>query len=83
MMIKQFRVWLNERKKRLEMLKGNKAYLWNNWLDYDGLAKLFKELPEDRSATLYALDGTRIEISKANNCSVYHQRKIDWDKEDE
>ena len=79
---RQFKIWRNERIKRLEMIRGNQAYLFNCWLDYDGLQQLFKSLPEDRSATLYALDGTRIEISKANNCSVYHQRNINWDKDD-
>lgn len=78
--IKEFKVWRNDRRKRLEMLKGNEAYLWNNWLDYDGLQKLFSNLPEDRSATLFALDGTRIEISKSsyiNNSS--NGRRINWD----
>lgn len=79
--IKEFKIWRNERRKRLEMIKGNQAYLWNNWLDYDGLQKLFRELPEDRSATLYALDGTRIEISKsAYTTSVANTRQINWEQ---
>ena len=78
-LIKQFKLWRNERRKRLEMIKGNEAYLWNNWLDYDGLQKLFKDLPSDRKATLFALDGTRIEISPV--IKEEHQRsRINWEQ---
>lgn len=78
--IKEFKVWRNDRRKRLEMLKGNNAYLWNNWLDYDGLQKLFSSLPEDRSATLFALDGTRIEISAASTVKTAQRRQINWEQ---
>ena len=78
--IKEFKIWRNERRKRLEMIKGNQAYLWNNWLDYDGLQKLFNSLPEDRNATLYALDGTRIEISAASTIKTAQRRQINWEQ---
>lgn len=80
--IKEFKIWRNDRRKRLEMIKGNQAYLWNNWLDYDGLQKLFKNLPEDRSATLYALDGTRIEISASSTVKTARRSyTINWSAE--
>lgn len=80
--IKEFRQWRAERKKRLQMLKGNREYLWNCFLDFDGLQELFDRLETapDITVTLFSLDGTRIEI-KHQRQPLRQKERINWDHE--
>lgn len=78
-MIKEFKLWRNERRKRLAMLKGNKEYLYNAFLDADSLEKLFSKIPDDREVVLWALDGTKIVVKAVKQTN--NQRSIDWDRD--
>lgn len=78
-MIKEFKQWRNERKKRLAMLKGDKEYLFNAFLDADSLALLFKKIPDDREVVLWSLDGIKIVIRPAQRENNSHS--INWDRD--
>ena len=79
MMIKEFKQWRNERRKRLAMLKGNREYLYNAFLDADSLSLLFKKIPDDREVVLWALDGTKIVVKPAKRDD--NNRSINWDRD--
>lgn len=63
--LKAYKVYRNDLRKKAEIAKGNNAYLFNCWMDAEGLADLFKVIPDDRAVWLYSLDGQRIEIKPA------------------
>ena len=73
--LKRIRVFHNDLRKKAEIAKGNNAYLFNCWMDADGLSKLFKNIPDDRAVWLYALDGTKIEIKPAIQSNVIDHRR--------
>lgn len=79
-MLGQFRAWRNERRKRLEMLRGNKEYLFNNFLDAESLHELFKKIPDDREVVLWSLEGIKIVVKPAKT-DRDNTRTIHWDRD--
>lgn len=77
--IRQFKQWRNERIKRLQMLKGNREYLYNAFLDAESLHELFKRIPDDREVVLWSLDGIRIVVKAAKSDDNKHS--INWDRD--
>ena len=78
-LIKDFKQWRNERTKRLQLLKGNREYLYNAFLDAESLHELFRNIPDDREVVLWSLDGIKIVVKPAKEQN--QQRSIHWDRD--
>lgn len=62
-MLKEFREWRNERRKKLEFAAGNKEYLLNSFADKAFLEKCLKVVERENVViTIWLLDGSRMDI---------------------
>lgn len=81
-LISEFKEWRKERAARIDIAKKNEAYLVNAFADKEYLEKIIKQIQRcpDVSATLFTLDGMRLELSNRSHTGD-KKRTIDWDKD--
>lgn len=67
-MIKEFRKWREERRKKLAFAAGNKDYLLNSLTDKAFFEKCLKVVErENVTITVWLLDGSHIDIKPISN----------------
>lgn len=78
-MFKKYRMFINNLRHKVEIAKGNNAYLINAVADVSLLEKLIKECNKDPDlkVRVFLVDGTELRIETANKQS---NKSIDWER---
>ena len=78
MMFKKYRMFINNLRHKVEMAKGNNAYLINAVADVSLLEKLIKECNRDPTlrVKIMLIDGTELNISPA---VIKEKSGVDWE----
>lgn len=78
MMFKKYRMFINNLRHKVEMAKGNNAYLINAVADVSLLEKLIKECNRDPTlrVKIMLIDGTELNISTA---VIKEKSGVDWE----
>lgn len=78
-MFKKYRMFINNLRHKVEIAKGNNAYLVNAVADVSLLEKLIKECNKDPDlrVRVFLVDGTELRIETSNKKS---NKTIDWER---
>lgn len=78
-MFKKYRMFINNLRHKVEIAKGNNAYLINAVADVSLLEKLIKECNRDPDlkVRVFLLDGTELRIETANKSQ---NKSINWER---
>lgn len=78
-MFKKYRMFINNLRHKVEIAKGNNAYLINAVADVALLEKLIKECNKDPDlqVRIFLVDGTELRITTSNKQS---NKTIDWER---
>lgn len=78
-MFRKYRMFLNNLRHKVEITKGNNAYLVNAVADVSLLEKLIKECNRDPDlkVRVFLLDGTELRIETANKTQ---NKSINWEQ---
>lgn len=78
-MFKKYRMFVNNLRHKVEMAKGNNAYLINAVADVTLLERLIKECNKDPDlqVRIFLVDGTELRIATSNKQS---NKAIDWER---
>lgn len=78
-MFKKYRMFLNNLRHKVEITKGNNAYLINAVADVSLLEKLIKECNKDPDlkVRIFLVDGTELRITTANKTQ---NKSINWEQ---
>lgn len=79
MLFKKYRIFINNLRHKVEIAKGNNAYLINAVADVTLLEKLIKECNKDPDlqVRIFLVDGTELRIATSNKQS---NKTIDWER---
>lgn len=78
-MFKKYRMFVNNLRHKVEIAKGNNAYLINAVADVSLLEKLIKECNRDPDlkVRIFLIDGTELRIETANKAQ---NKSINWER---
>lgn len=78
-MFKKYRMFINNLRHKVEIAKGNNAYLINAVADVSLLEKLIKECNRDPDlkVRVFLVDGTELRIETANKSQ---NKSINWER---
>ena len=78
-MFKKYRMFLNNLRHKVEITKGNNAYLINAVADVSLLEKLIKECNRDPDlqVRIFLVDGTELRIATSNKTQ---NKSINWEQ---
>lgn len=78
-MFKKYRMFINNLRHKVEIAKGNNAYLINAVADVALLEKLIKECNKDPDlqVRIFLVDGTELRIATSNKQS---NKTINWER---
>ena len=78
-MFKKYRMFVNNLRHKVEMAKGNNAYLVNAVADVSLLEKLIKECNRDPDlkVRIFLMDGTELRIETTDK---EQNKAIDWER---
>lgn len=78
MLFKKYRIFINNLRHKVEIAKGNNAYLINAVADVTLLEKIIKECNKDPSlkVRIFLLDGTELRIETADKPQ---NKSINWE----
>lgn len=78
-MFKKYRMFLNNLRHKVEIAKGNNAYLVNAVADVSLLEKLIKECNRDPDlqVRVFLVDGTELRIATSNKTQ---NKSINWEQ---
>lgn len=78
-MFKKYRMFLNNLRHKVEITKGNNAYLINAVADVSLLERLIKECNRDPDlkVRVFLIDGTELRIETANKSQ---NKSINWER---
>lgn len=78
-MFKKYRMFLNNLRHKVEITKGNNAYLINAVADVSLLEKLIKECNKDPDlkVRIFLIDGTELRIATSNKTQ---NKSINWEQ---
>lgn len=78
-MFKKYRMFLNNLRHKVEIAKGNNAYLVNAVADVSLLEKLIKECNRDPDlqVRIFLVDGTELRIATSNKTQ---NKSINWEQ---
>ena len=79
MLFKKYRMFINNLRHKVEIAKGDNAYLINAVADVALLEKLIKECNKDPDlqVRIFLVDGTELRIATSNKQS---NKTIDWER---
>lgn len=79
MLFKKYRMFVNNLRHKVEMAKGNNAYLVNAVADVSLLEKIIKECNRDPSlkVRIFLLDGTELRIETTDK---EQSKSINWEQ---